>query len=386
MKNIAVVIDITHNSGGKEQMSLTVCNHLFQIKDFNFLYITTYAETRKILETKLNTKILLYDKNSFFNRFKNKLKKFFNFLPFDYPFQRYLIKNNIDMAYFLDSSSLINTANKTKFIYTILDIGHRELSGMSEFSKKISNKRDKDYYFAGKFANKIVVGSNKLKNEISDIYKIDKKKIIEIKFPPTLSNIQILKNNNIRNHIVNINKAGKYLLYPAQFWEHKNHFYLINAVEYLKHKKYSEFKIIFTGHDKGNLIDIKNLIKNKKLEKDFIIFDFVKDEELVYLYKNCSGVIIPTLVAPHTFPLYEAFYFKKPVIYNKSILDEQLLNRVIKLDVNKIENLKEALDYLKDQKYIAKLTNDNYQYYEKIFNKNKKTEALYKLLNTTLNE
>ena len=40
MKNIAVVIDITHDSGGKENMSLSVCSHLSEIKQFNFIYIT----------------------------------------------------------------------------------------------------------------------------------------------------------------------------------------------------------------------------------------------------------------------------------------------------------------------------------------------------------
>ena len=67
-------------------------------------------------------------------------------------------------------------------------------------------------------------------------------------------------------------------------------------------------------------------------------------------------------------------------------MDEQLLDRVIKLDVNNIENFKEALNHLKDEEYIKKIINDNYQYYKKIFNKNKNTEFLYKLLNTTLNE
>ena len=65
MKNIAVVIDITHDSGGKENMSLSVCSHLSEIKQFNFIYITTYYKTKKILENKLGKKILLYNKRNF---------------------------------------------------------------------------------------------------------------------------------------------------------------------------------------------------------------------------------------------------------------------------------------------------------------------------------
>ena len=289
------------------------------------------------------------------------------------------------MVYFLDSSSLATTVKKTKFIYSILDIDHRNQKGLKEF-KKIFKKRDDEYLFSSKNASKIIIGANKLKKEILDAYKIDYRKIVEIKFPPILASIDSYQNESIREEILNINKVGNYLLYPAQFWEHKNHIYIVDAVDFLKNKRELDFKIIFTGHDKGNLLNIKSIIKNKNLEESFVIFDYVKDEELIYLYKNCSCIIIPTLVAPHTFPLYEAFYFKKPVIYNKFILDEQLLHRVIKLDVNEIENFKEAINHLKDEEFIKKITDDNYQYYKKIFNKNKNTEVLYKLLNTTLNE
>ena len=385
MKNIAVVIDITHDSGGKENMSLSVCSHLSEIKQFNFIYITTYDKTKKRLENKLGKKILLYNKKNFLKRLNNRLKKIFSFLPIDYPFQRFLLKKKVDLVYFLDSSSLATTVKKTKFIYSILDIDHRNQKGLKEF-KKIFKKRDDEYLLSSKNASKIIIGANKLKKEISDAYKIDDRKIVEIKFPPTLASIDNYQNESIREEILNINKVGNYLLYPAQFWEHKNHIYIVNAVDFLKNNGELNFKIIFTGHNKGNLLNIKSIIKKKNLEESFVIFDYVKDEELIYLYKNCSCIIIPTLVAPHTFPLYEAFYFKKPVIYNKSILDEQLLDRVIKLDVNNIENLKEALNHLKDEEYIKKIVNDNYQYYKKIFNKNKNTEVLYKLLNTTLNE
>ena len=72
MKNIAIIIDI-YSSGGKEHMSVSVCNHLNKIKNYNFLYITTYKHTKKILDNKLNTNTLFFNKRSLLNRFKNKV-------------------------------------------------------------------------------------------------------------------------------------------------------------------------------------------------------------------------------------------------------------------------------------------------------------------------
>ena len=263
MKNIAIIIDI-YSSGGKEHMSVSVCNHLNKIKNYNFLYITTYKHTKKILDNKLNTNTLFFNKRSLLNRFKNRIKKLFNFLPLDYPFQSFLKKNKVDLVYFLDSSSLVNNISDIKFIYTILDIGHRGLEHLSEYKQKSSNNRDNDYYLAGKNSNKIIVGTKKIKKQISDIYNIDQKKIFELKFPPVLTNIKNNEFFEVDKNILNIKKTGKYFIYPAQFWEHKNHIYIVKAIEYLKHLNQLDFKMIFTGDDKGNLSNIKNLIKKKK--------------------------------------------------------------------------------------------------------------------------
>ena len=44
-------------------------------------------------------------------------------------------------------------------------------------------------------------------------------------------------------------QIGKYLIYPAQFWEHKNHEKLLLAINILK-KKYSDIKLVLIGHKK----------------------------------------------------------------------------------------------------------------------------------------
>ena len=173
-----------------------VCSHLSEIKQFNFIYITTYDKTKKTLENKLGKKILLYNKRNFLKRLNNRLKKIFSFLPIDYPFQRFLLKKKVDLVYFLDSSSLATTVKKTKFIYSILDIDHRNQKGLKEF-KKIFKKRDDEYLLSSKNASKIIIGANKLKKEISDAYKIDDRKIFEIKFPPTLASIDNYQNESI---------------------------------------------------------------------------------------------------------------------------------------------------------------------------------------------
>ena len=102
------------------------------------------------------------------------------------------------------------------------------------------------------------------------------------------------------------------------------------------------------------------------------------------MYENCSAVIIPTLVAPHTFPLYEAFYFKKPVIYNSKVLDDELKDKVIGLDVDNINDLDNALIKIKDQVFIENLTETNYKYFKKTFDQENMIKMLGNILKNSL--
>ena len=141
-------MDMRSESGGKIPMAISICEHLKKIDKFEFCYITTFKETQKILESKLNTKVFVFNKMAIRIRILNKIKSLFKFLPINFPFDSYLKEKKIDMIFFTDPTSLINHNSSFKFIYTILDIEHRKLKKLDEF-KKVSDKRDRDYYLAG---------------------------------------------------------------------------------------------------------------------------------------------------------------------------------------------------------------------------------------------
>jgi glycosyltransferase involved in cell wall biosynthesis len=77
----------------------------------------------------------------------------------------------------------------------------------------------------------------------------------------------------------------------------------------------------------------------KELQEDVIFFDFLSDEDIVYLYKNCYAVVVPTYVGTVSFPLIEAFYFKKPIIANSVILDDLYKTKILNLDISHPDSL-----------------------------------------------
>ena len=75
---------------------------------------------------------------------------------------------------------------------------------------------------------------------------------------------------------------------------------------------------------------------------------------------------MPSLVGTHTFPLYEGFFFKKPLIYNSKNLDKKFLNNIINLNIDDLESLKKGITYL-NSKNINQMIENNFNLYKKNF-------------------
>ena len=150
------------------------------------------------------------------------------------------------------------------------------------------------------------------KRELIQYYNCPEKKIIIQPFIPLLPTLEKnIEKENESKIIFNLGlEDKKFLFYPAQFWSHKNHKYIVDAIEILS-KKNKDIKIVFCGTNKNNLDYIKKSIKEKNLENYFFLLDFISNQEMIALYKNCIALVMPTYVARSTLPLYEAFYFKK---------------------------------------------------------------------------
>lgn len=107
---------------------------------------------------------------------------------------------------------------------------------------------------------------------------------------------------------------GKFILYPAQTWEHKNHLGLIEAFEIASKQLATPLTLVCTGTKKEHYRIIEERV-NRSSQRSHIHFTgIVSDEELEWLYKNSVGVVIPTLYEAGSFPLIESMMRSTPVI------------------------------------------------------------------------
>ena len=309
-------------------------------------------------------------------------------IKINHPFYNFIKKQKYDLIIFLGPSQMSKFCEEVAFISNIWDLDHKKNSQFPEHNlNNVYEHKEKLFKEIVTRAFKILVPHKSNKNDLINFYKADENKVIVQNFIPMLPTIY---NENKHNKELYKDLFKKFnlpldkiiIFYPAQFWAHKNHKYIIDAAEILKKENNKKYLFIFCGGNKGNFKYIKDLI-SKKLLGDFVkIHTFLTDDEVISFYLNSHGVIMPTYCGPTNLPIYEAFYFKKIIFYTKDLIpDDPINNHLIEIDISSPVNLCKQLEIYTDTERLNKIVLDNYEYYKLICNENTFKENYEKILN-----
>jgi len=107
--------------------------------------------------------------------------------------------------------------------------------------------------------------------------------------------------------------SGSFLLYPAQFWPHKNHVTLVDALARLRERG-SPLKLVFTGSDKGNRSHVERYVAERGLSESVLFVGFVEAAVLQQLYLAAAALLFGSLMGPDNLPPLEAMAHGCPVV------------------------------------------------------------------------
>ena len=391
--NIALIFDQEVQSGGGYQQGLN--SALLASRIDPKLANIIFFHTKKSIKNKLKNhgieshfidltflkKLYLYIKTTEKFRILYKLIKLL--LDFNF-FEDFLIKKDIDLVYFISPSRFALDLEKLNFIFTIWDLCHRDNVEFPEVKLKGEfDNRELRINYAAKRAISILVDSNYGKCNLSKKYNIEEKRICVIPFEPLID----IKEKKVLPYSSDFIKKKysieyKYIFYPAQFWPHKNHIYILKAIYILEQKYNIKLNIIFSGGDKGNKEKVRKFAKKIGIHDQLIFTGFISNKELISLYKYSIALVMPTFFGPTNIPPLEAFKIGVPVIYpDLNGLRDQVGDAALLMNLYDPNTLSECLYKLQKNK---DLRNDLLSKGYEILNKNTAYDRLGNLENTLI--
>ena len=150
-----------------------------------------------------------------------------------------------------------------------------------------------------------------------------------------LPNIKVIKSPSEVSIKDKYKIKNDYIFYPANFWAHKNHMYILKAIKILREEENINIDVVFSGSAEGNLKYILDKAKEFKIDDLIHYIGFVPNEEVPSLYKQSLSLVMPTYLGPTNIPPLEAFAYKTPVCYSDMpSFREQVGDSVFFLDLS----------------------------------------------------
>ncbi|NLG98217.1 MAG: glycosyltransferase family 4 protein [Chloroflexi bacterium] len=140
-------------------------------------------------------------------------------------------------------------------------------------------------------------------------------------------------------------EESNYLLYPANFWPHKNHAMLLVAFNIFIHR-YPEYsvKLVLTGAPGKQADEVIAAAEKMGLKERVVFAGFVSDKAFQVLLDSASALIFPSLYEGFGMPVVEGMRASLPVLCsNVTSLPEVGGDAVLYFDPRKPEEIAEAI-------------------------------------------
>ena len=134
-----------------------------------------------------------------------------------------------------------------------------------------------------------------------------------------------------------------YLFYPAQFWQHKNHDRLLQAVAMVS-KECPDISLVLAGPTRYEYQRLAARVEDLGLHGRVFFIGYVPDVDLPELYRRARALIMPTFFGPTNIPPLEAFELGCPVAVSDIYgMREQLGNASLYFDPESVEEIADVI-------------------------------------------
>ena len=226
-----------------------------------------------------------------------------------------------------------------KAIAWIPDFQHKYLPGF--FSKEEISFRDSEYERMADCMDKVILSSETAKDDFTKYYPQHKEKACVLRFAPVLDFDSF---NQVSEVEEKYGITGKYFFLPNQYWKHKNHKVVLQALRILKDE--GKFvRVVSTGNTSdyrapGHFAEIETFVKEHELGDRYLILGMVPYADVQALAEASLGYINPSFFEGWSTTVEEAKYRGKPILLSDlKVHREQAPAKGVFFDPNNAEDL-----------------------------------------------
>lgn len=153
-------------------------------------------------------------------------------------------------------------------------------------------------------------------------------------------------------------QAKQYLMYPANFWKHKNHEMLLTAFAMARRNGLGDdIKLVCTGAPNARHGELKRAAIDFGLGSHVIFPGYLPSAELLTLLMNSAGMVFPSLYEGFGLPVIEAMAIGVPVACsNVTSLPEVAHDAAILFDPRKPQEIAAAIiSLVNNRELVARL-------------------------------
>jgi glycosyltransferase involved in cell wall biosynthesis len=232
-------------------------------------------------------------------------------------------------------------------ITTVWDLGHRVHPYFPELTANGEWDRREAMYRKLSIAARVITGTKVCKEQIVRYYHVDPERVVVIPFPTPGFALEEACTNGDGECELARKLPPQYLFYPAQFWPHKNHIGLLDALRIVKTTCGSCPPLVLCGSDKGNLQHVRAAVQELGLADDVHILGYVSRRELVWLYRHALALAFVTFLGPDNLPPLEAFALGCPVVASQvDGAHEQLGDAAVLVDPANALHIAHGIQYV----------------------------------------
>lgn len=186
------------------------------------------------------------------------------------------------------------------------------------FQKSELEERDKLFEYFVRNYKKLVVSSNSDKQDYLKLYPKYREKIYVIPFVSAIDS-RIIFEDKIKAMQEKYKISGQYFLVSNQFWKHKNHKIVLEALNYVREQQGIDMLVVCTGYfgdrrDPAYTEELKEYIANNHLKNNFKVLGLIDREDQLQLMKGSLAVIQPSLYEGWGTVVEDAKTLKKRII------------------------------------------------------------------------